>query len=420
MPPGLLTAVTPGRLGARLGIRSGDCLVSINGVAVRDVIDVQVLAAEERLTLTVLRQNDSRTLAADRQYGESFGLEFATPTFDPVRRCINRCEFCFLDQMPGGLRSSLYVRDDDYRLSFLFGNYVTLTGLDEDDWTRISEQLLSPLYVSVHATDPGLRRRMLGDRADADVLAQLKRLAGIGVEIHTQIVLVPGVNDGAHVDRSVADLVELYPAVRSVSIVPVGVTKYHRGSCRVHAAAEMRRVCDQVTRRQSEFRSRLSARFVYLSDEWYLATGEPIPPIAAYDGLDLAENGVGAVRRFLDEIDHRLRPALAGSVRHTLVTGTLFAPLLREAIAGWSGVTIVPVVNRFFGETVTVAGLLTGEDVVFGLRGRELGEAVVLPPEMFGGPDGQSLDEMGPGDVERSIGCRVIVGGLPRGLRAAA
>jgi NifB/MoaA-like Fe-S oxidoreductase len=240
-------------------------------------------------------------------------------------------------------------------------------------------------------------------------MAQLRRLAELGIEVHTQIVVVPGLNDGPDLDRSVADLAGLYPAVRSVSVVPVGLTRYHRGGCRVHTDAEVRVVFEQVSGCQRRLRERLGVNFVYLSDEWYLRLGEPVPPMEAYDGLDLTENGVGLVSRF-EIADSKLQSAICNLESPTLVTGMLFAPVLRRVTARLAHVEVVPVVNRFFGETVTVAGLLTGQDVVAQLRERELGDVVVLPPAMFGGPEGQSLDGMWPQEVGEALGREVKVG----------
>lgn len=416
MTGGEIAAVAPGSLGARIGLRPGDRLLAINGEPVRDVIDVQFLAAEEELELEIEREGEAIAFEARRRYDEPLGLSFARPTFDvAIRRCNNHCEFCFVAQMPPGLRPWLYVKDDDYRHSFLFGNYVTLTNLTPADWERIEDQYLSPLYVSVHATDPALRWRVLRNPTAPDVMAQLHRLAEIGVEVHTQIVVTPGLNDGPHLDRSIGDLARLYPAVRSLSVVPVGLTRYHRGGCRVHTLAEMRAVFDQVTAWQRRLQPDLGARFAYLSDEWYLRLGEPVPPAAAYDGLDLTENGVGLVRRFLDRGGI---PEIEPERSATLVTGTLFAPTLAQAVAERSNMEVVPVVNHFFGETVTVAGLLTARDVIAQLQERPLGDLVVLPAAMFGGPDGQSLDEMWPEDVAEALGRPVVVN--PLAGRAAA
>jgi putative radical SAM enzyme (TIGR03279 family) len=412
-PSGRISAVSPGSLAQGVGLRPGDELLSINGHRLRDVIDVGYYASDPLLQLRVRRDGEALVFEAERRYLEPLGLEFSEPVFDRIRRCNNRCEFCFVAQMPRGLRPSLYVRDDDYRLSFLFGSYVTLTNLTEADWARIDEQHLSPLYVSVHATEPDLRRRLLRNPQASDVIAQLHRLADMDIEVHTQIVIWPGVNDGIHLDRSIGDLVELYPTVRSVSVVPLGLTRYHRLGCRIPTDAEMRDVLERVGGWQTQLRERLGVGFAYLSDEWYLRLGERVPPLEAYDGLDLAENGVGLVAAFEVE-SWRLRSAIRDLESATLVTGTLFAPVLRAAVAGSPG-EVVSLVNRFFGESVTVAGLLTARDVIDQLEGRDLGEVLLLPPAVFAGPDGQSLDDMWPREVAQALGRPVLVGMAPQG-----
>jgi putative radical SAM enzyme (TIGR03279 family) len=411
VPPGLINAVAPDSLAERVGLLPGDELLAINGHSLRDVIDARFYAAEESLALRARRGGAAFALETKRRYGEPLGLTFASPVFDGIRRCGNACEFCFLSQMPAGLRPSLYVKDDDYRLSFLSGSYVTLTGLDEGDWARIAQQHLSPLYVSVHATENDLRRRMLRNLAAPDLLAQLHRLAALNIEVHAQIVVVPEVNDGRHLDRSIDDLAALYPAVRSASVVPVGLTKYHWGGCRPHTRAEARALFGQVVAWQSRLRGSLGVAFAYLADEWYLRLDEPVPSLPHYDGLDLTENGVGLARQFLEAGRPGLASLLRGHPSATLVTGTLFAPVLRSVVADHPDVEVIAVRNHFLGETVTVAGLLAGQDVVAQLRGSDLGEAVALPAAMLGGPEGQTLDEMRPEDVAQALGRPVVVAG---------
>jgi putative radical SAM enzyme (TIGR03279 family) len=348
----------------------------------------------------------------ERGYDQELGIEFAEPTFDGLRRCNNRCEFCFLNGMPPGMRRSLYVKDDDYRYSFLFGNYITLTNLADDDWDRLAEQRLSPLYVSVHATDLTLRRRILGNPAAPDVVEQLERLGRLGIQVHAQIVLIPNLNDSRRLARTVADLAALHPTVQSIAVVPLGLTKYHRGPFRVYRPEEAGPILIQISAWQQEHRRQRGLNLVYASDEWYLLAGQEVPPAEEYDGFPQLENGVGLARMLLDE-DLRVSGFRFRVGKVTLVCGTLIAPLLESRAAELSGVEIevMPVENRFFGPTVTVSGLLTGRDVVEALRDRNLGDAVFLPRAMFDASGELTLDDVSPAAIGGALGVRVEVAG---------
>jgi putative radical SAM enzyme (TIGR03279 family) len=317
--------------------------------------------------------------------------------------------------MPQGMRSPLYIRDDDYRYSFLFGNFVTLTNLTEDDWDRLSEQRLSPLYVSVHATDQDLRRRILRSRTASDVVEQLKRLGELGIEVHAQIVLLPGLNDDHHLDRTVADLAALYPAVQSIGVVPLGLTRYHTCSLRTYGPDEAGSIVDQIGTWQREYRNRLGLGLVYASDEWYLLAGLEVPPAEQYDGFPQLENGVGLTRLLLDE-EFEVSDDESRVGKVALVCGTLIAPLLQDMTANLAARTgleieVIPVVNAFFGPTVTVSGLLTGRDVVAALRGRDLGEVVFLPRAMFDASGKLTLDDMSVAQIGERLGTRVEAAG---------
>ena len=420
MNGGLIVAVEGGSVADLAGIRPGDRLLRINGHPLRDVLDVQFYAADESLVLTVLRDGREAVLEVERDYGIPLGLEFATPTFDGIRRCRNRCEFCFVAQMPPGLRPSLYIRDDDYRYSVLYGNFVTLTNLTPEDWARLEEQRLSPLYVSVHATDIELRKRLLGRNDIPDVLTQIDRLGDLGIVVHAQVVLLPGINDGPHLSRTLTELAARYPTVRSIGIVPVGITRHHRGQVRPYTPDEAERVVAHVTPRQREWRTRLGVSLAYLADEWYLLTGREVPPDEEYDGYPQIENGIGIVRRFLDDAQE----AGGGRCRVdgcTLVCGTLAAPVVARAARWLSGrcgvkVEVVAVANRLFGESVTVSGLLSGADVIAALRGRAVGELVFLPRAMFSPlPNGEgwrTLDDVTLSEIGRSLARPVFVAEL--------
>jgi putative radical SAM enzyme (TIGR03279 family) len=428
-PGGVIEAVEPGSLGARIGLKPGDRLASINGQPLRDVIDVQFYGAEEVLELVVERAGREMLIKAERDYGEELGLAFVHPTFDvDIRRCANDCDFCFVKQNRRGMRRSLYVKDDDYRYSFLFGNFVTLTNLSGDDWRRLEEQRLSPLYVSVHATELELRRRFLGRNDAPDVMEQLRRLAGLGIEVHTQVVLVPGLNDGEHLVRTLTDLAVLYrEPVASVGVVPIGLTRYHQGRCRTYTADESRAILEQIDEWRAENRRERGYRFVYPSDEWYLVAGQEVPPASEYDGFPQVENGVGMVRQLLDEWEELKANLPPGDLRPaTLVCGTLIAPVLARIVAelnrlqdkadaGWQ---VVPVVNQFFGPVTTVSGLLTGQDVITALQGHPLGQIVLLPSAMFAGQygagsasPGTTLDDMHITEIAARLGVPVAMAG---------
>ena len=418
---GQISGIEPGSVAEAIGLRPGDELLAINGEPVEDVIDVQFYGAEEQLTLTIRREGEIRRFAAERAYNQPLGLTFTHPTFDTdIRRCNNLCEFCFVLQMAPKFRRTLYIKDDDYRYSFLFGHYVTLTNLSERDWQRIETMGLSPLYVSVHVTDRELRRQYLRNPDAPDILAQLEWLAERGIEAHTQIVVTPGVNDGRILAQSIADLTAFYPAVPTVSIVPVGLTKHHKYGLRPHTPAEARAVIAQMEAYQARFLPAFGCRFVYLTDEWYLVAGQEVPPSAAYDGHQLQENGLGMTRHFLDEWeevkgeirDWKLKmpdhAAIPNFQSLTLVTGTLFGPVLRETAAQFTRltgttVTVEPVVNQKLGETITVAGLLMGSDVLNHLQAAGYGDVIVLPRVMFDHPERIALDNISPQEMANQL-----------------
>jgi putative radical SAM enzyme (TIGR03279 family) len=351
---------------------------------------------------------------------QALGLLFEHPTFDiDIRRCNNLCEFCFVLQMAPRFRRTLYIKDDDYRYSFLFGHFVTLTNLSEHDSWRIIKQGLSPLYVSVHMTDQDIRRRYLRNESAPDVLAQLKFYIDNGIKFHCQIVVSPEWNDGAILERSVSELAALYPGVQSVSVVPVGLTRHHKYNMRPNTSKEASRVLDQCDVWQKEFKESFGVSFVYPTDEWYLVAGRPVPLLEAIDGLDLFENGLGVVRRFRDEWSESQleikRPPKVTKV--TLGTGTLFAPTLllhAKEFTQLSGVdvAVVGVVNERLGETITCAGLLMGQDVIEQLGEYRLGDVVVLPRVMFDHPQGISLDDFSPSDIARELNTPVALADL--------
>jgi putative radical SAM enzyme (TIGR03279 family) len=418
---GLVREVEPRSLAHALRLQPGDELLRVNGQPVEDVIDVQFYAAEDEVEVVYRRAGVEQTARARRKSGQALGITFEHPTFDiDIRRCNNLCPFCFVLQTAPRMRRTLYIKDDDYRYSFLFGHFVTLTNLAPHDWDRIEQQHLSPLYVSVHSTDLENRRACLANPKAPDVLAQLRWLGERGIELHTQLVITPGLNDGPWMERSIHDLAELYPAVRSVSVVPVGLTRHHKYGRRAHTPAEAAEVLDALAVWQERCLAEFGARFVYPTDEWFLVTGRPVPPRKYYDGLALEENGLGMVRAFLDDWKKVKRELVslqlpitrydlpASAPTATLVTATLFEPVLRKAADEFNTragtrLQVVAVRNERLGPGITVAGLLMGADVMAQLEGRDLGDFVVLPRVMFDHPQGISLDDISPLEIARRL-----------------
>ncbi len=411
---GPIKAVIPGSAADEIGVKTGDHLLAINGEPCEDVIDVQYYGAEPWLELIIRRGENELTLEGPREYDQPLGMEFEHPTFDiDIRRCNNLCEFCFVLQMAPRMRRTLYIKDDDYRYSFLFGHFVTLTNLSEHDWDRIITQHLSPLYVSVHATELELRRKCLRNDSAPDIMQQLRELVDHHFEIHTQLVITPGVNDGEAMERSIGDLASLWPTVRSVSVVPVGLTNHHKYGLRTVSRDEATATLDACDRWQARLRKELGVGFVYPTGEWFLIANRVLPTLDWYDGLALHENGLGMVRSFLDEwhtVQSNELSNLKSRVRSlTLVTGTLFGPVLEKAaaeLAASSGlqISVKPIINTKLGEGITVAGLLMAEDVITQLQASgDASDLLVLPRIMFDHPDGVSLDDKSPRDLAATL-----------------
>ena len=421
---GRVASLEPGGLGQALGLQVGDRLLRLNGRLLRDVVDLQFYGSDEEVRLAVARADAEVELRGRRRYGQGWGIGFDAPLFDGIRTCRNRCPFCFVKGLPAGLRPSLYVRDDDYRLSFLYGNFVTLTNLEEADWQRLAEQRLSPLYVSVQATDPDLRRRLLGGQPIPDVREQIARLGELGITVHAQVVVCPGLNDGAALEQTLSDLWELRHAVGTVALVPVGLTAHHPLRLAPLSAEAARMVLALAGRWRRRACKEEGRHFVHPSDEFYLLAGRSVPSARTYDGFPQLANGVGLVRRFLDGWKRQARClARAGApgarVRSaTLVTGRAFAPLLAGAAADLSRLLGIPcavvgVRNRLFGAQVTVAGLLSAQDVLAELRGHELGQVVVLPRSMLDSAGEQTLDGWAPGRLAEALGRPVVTANTP-------
>jgi putative radical SAM enzyme (TIGR03279 family) len=407
--------IEAGSIAEELSLEIGSRVVRINGEPVRDGIDLTFLLADDQVRLeAVTPGGDTVVYEFERDPGEPIGI---VPEPDAIRECANKCVFCFIDGNPEGARSPLWLRDDDFRLSFTYGSYVTLTNLGPKGLARLVQQRISPLYVSVHATEPEVRERLLVNERAGLIMDQLRELIDGGLEVHTQVVLCPEWNDGEHLDRTIEDLWGLGTAVRSLSVVPVGLTRYNLGRPVRHlhpdeAKAAIARV--DVARKRA-MRER-SFGWCYAADEMYLTAGESLPETAYYDDGALYENGVGQVRRFVDLFDEGLAdvPRYDGR-RIRLVTGKSMAPFLREraprlAKATRGTVEVVEVVNDYFGETVTIAGLLGGRDILRALGGGSAGDLVLLPAEALNA-DARFIDDLSRAEFTGLLGAAEVRSG---------
>lgn len=407
--PAVVVSVEPGSIGEELGFQPGDRLLSINGVRPRDLIDFQMLVGEEDLRLEVEDPaGEVHVIELEKDADDGLGLAFSEALFDGLRQCNNRCPFCFIDQQPPGHRRSLYLKDDDYRLSFLYGSYLTLTNLTAADWQRIEAQRLSPLYVSVHATNPELRSRLLVNPRAALLLDQLSWFAERRLQIHAQVVVCPGVNDGEALGRTLQDLAAFaegdWPTVLSTAVVPVGLTRFRPANDNlvpVDQAAAIAAI-SQVEALQEAFQSRLGSRFAWLADEWYLIAGLPLPPRTDYEDLPQRENGVGSIRGFLEELDQataQLPTSLAVPQRLSWVVGAVVAGALEPVLERLNRVEgldlrLYGLPSPYWGQDLVVTGLLTGADLIQGLQGRDLGEKLLLPKLMLRQGESVFLDDM--------------------------
>lgn len=407
--------VAPDSLGAEMDLESGDRIIKVNGRVVRDYLDFRFqTAGETDLVLEVRKKSgEDWEVELERAEGEDFGLSFEQIV---PRQCANECIFCFCNGNPADARPSLFIKDEDIRLSFLYGNYTTMTSITEDEMGRIVEQRLSPQYVSVHATDLDVRAYMLGvDKQRADISAKLARLLDAGIEVHAQVVLCPEINDKEILRKTIFDLAAEYPRITSVAIVPLGLTRYNTDARLTRVTPEFcREVIDQVSAIQKELHAKLGTNFALLGDEIYLRAGRRIPGRSHYGDYPQIEDGVGMVRSFANEFAKLMRRleseswTSANQTSGTIFTGTLFAPVLKKMIDKFNArfgtrLIVEPLENSYFGGDVSVAGLLTGQDLL-NARERVSGEFVCIPKQMLKSDDAIMLDGMNINEVSRALG----------------
>ena len=416
--PAVVASVESGSIGEELGFEPGDQLLSINGVRPRDLIDYRYLIVEEELTIEV-RDNAGalHCVEFEKDADDGLGLAFTEALFDGLRQCTNRCPFCFIDQQPPGHRDSLYLKDDDYRLSFLYGSYLTLTNLTDADWERIEQQRLTPLFVSVHATDPDLRSTLLENPRAGKLLNQLEWFAQRNLQIHAQVVVCPGLNDGDALMNTLRDLARFagveWPAVLSAAVVPVGLTRFRPPGDGLRAVTpeDACRVIDAVEPLQLEFQGRFGSRFVWLSDEWYLIAGRALPPRGSYEDLPQQENGVGTIRAFLESLDEAtksLPERVVEPLRSSWVVGRLVDRALQTVIERLNRIDGVSLrmhglPSPYWGQDQVVTGLLTGQDLLDGLKDQDLGDQLLLPSVMLRQGQPVFLDDMTLDEVQAQL-----------------
>ncbi|MEG4939066.1 TIGR03279 family radical SAM protein [Microcoleus sp. F4-D5] len=444
--PALITKVIPDSICAEMGFEPGDSIVAVNGQKPRDLIDYQFLCADEFLELEVLdSKGKTHKLEIDKEYDEDLGLEFETALFDGLIQCNNRCPFCFIDQQPPGKRETLYLKDDDYRLSFLYGSYLTLTNLNQKEWDRIEQMRLSPLYVSVHATEPEVRIRLLKNLRAGKIIEQIKWFQERRLQIHAQVVVCPGINDGEHLERTLLDLAKFHagniPAVASVAVVPVGLTRFRPAEDELIAvtAEKAREVIEQVQKiqvllstgkgGQKAKKQNSKSRCIWLADEWFLIAGLDLPSAADYEDYPQIGNGVGSIRQFIQQFEtafEKLQPMPVNPPRKLVwVVGNAvekaFEPIVQQLnqIPGLS-VNMAALCSRYWGQTITVTGLLTGQDLLEALQGQDLGDGILLPSVMLKQGEPRFLDDMTLEQLASSLKTRILpVSGVEELISAA-
>lgn len=417
----VIISVERGSIAEELGIEPGDVLVAVNGKEIQDVFDYRYMINDEYLEILLKDSEGEEYIAeVEKDYDEDIGIVFESGLMDNARSCSNKCIFCFIDQLPKGMRDTLYFKDDDTRLSFLQGNYVTLTNMKDKDIDRIIYYHLSPINISVHTTNPELRKMMLHNNKAGNLMERMKKLADAGIELHTQVVLCKGVNDGAELDRTIEDITKLFPSTQSMSVVPVGLTKYRDGLFKQEpfTKEDAAAVIDQIEGWQERNLKKFGTRIVFPSDEFYLKAERELPPPETYEDFQQFENGVGMLSLFKAEF-YELLPEIEdreGRKRTlSLVTGVAAYGLMSEIAERIMErfpnikINVYRIINEFFGEMITVSGLLTGGDIIKQLKGRELGEYIVLPDSLLRNGETVLLDDIYVSDIERELNTKAKI-----------
>jgi putative radical SAM enzyme (TIGR03279 family) len=422
--PAKISRVISNSIAAEIGFEVGDAIVSINGTQPRDLIDYQYLCADEFLELEAIDTHGRKhQLEIEKDYDEDLGLEFETALFDGLIQCTNRCPFCFIDQQPTGKRKSLYDKDDDYRLSFLYGSYLTLTNLTQKEWQRIKNMRLSPLFVSVHATEPDIRIRLLKNPRAGDILKQFKWFQERHLQLHAQVVVCPNINDGIHLEQTLLDLASFHkgeiPTIISAAVVPVGLTRFRPQEDELIAVSQSKalEVIQQVETLQQQFRQNIGSTFAWLADEWFLIAREELPPESHYEDYPQIGNGVGSIRQFIKEFylkAKKLLPKRLPTAKiYSWVVGNAvekaFIPLVDHLNSVENlTVNLIPLNSQYWGQEISVTGLLTGEDLLKGLQGKNLGDTLLLPSVMLKHDEAKFLDDRTITEVAEALQIKII------------
>ena len=409
-----IASVEPGSIAEELGLEPGDAIEEINGNEIEDIFDYQYYVEEEYLDVLVLtKDGEECMLEIEKDEDEDLGIMFESSLMDEYHSCCNKCMFCFIDQMPPGMRDTLYFKDDDSRLSFLQGNYITLTNMRDKDIERVIKYHLSPINISVHTTNPELRCRMLHNRFAGTLLEKIGRFHEAGIRMNSQVVLCKGLNDGKELDRTISDLGRFLPYMESLSVVPVGLTKYRDGLAplELFSKEDAEKVLEQIHKWQDYFRKNHGTTFVHASDEWFILAGQEFPDEAYYEGYGQLENGVGMMRLLLEEVKERLEE-LSGDDRKrhvAIVTAKLAYPTIKKLAADVKKkfpnivIEVYCIINEFFGEHITVSGLLTGQDIIAQLKGKVLGEELLLPCNVLKADEDIFLDDISLKELSDSL-----------------
>ncbi len=415
----VINEVVKGSVAEHTGIEKGDVLKSINGRPVIDVIDYQYQMYDEYISLEVIKKatKKCKTLNINKEIDQDLGLKFCNELMDDTIQCRNKCIFCFVDQLPKGLRNTLYVKDDDWRLSFLLGNYITLTNMDSRQLDRILNMRISPLYISVHSTDPDLRSRILRNKNARNINSMLKKISDAGIQFNTQIVLCPGINDRKSLDKTIFDLAGFYPQLRSIAVVPVGLTKYRENltELRAFTKSESEQTIEQVEEWQSRFRGEFGTSLVFLSDEFYIMAHKKVPGYEHYEDFIQLENGVGMLARFKRQFELAVKKYnstfnnVDSDRKINIVTSEAavdFIKHLIKDIESYLNINVISIKNEFFGDTVNVAGLITGRDLLNQLQKNNIHGNILIPETMLN-DDGRFLDDLDIDYISESLNSNV-------------